>query len=127
MKRVLICAVLFVAVVIYAIFCQVYVSGTVKQTNALLAQAAESRQVGDTSVSREHVDSAWEKWNLLTKKSGFILADLTVTADVTISLSRVVSLSRTDDSDRFFEECAATILLLEHFLGDNQNFLDGVA
>ncbi|MCL1903079.1 MAG: DUF4363 family protein [Oscillospiraceae bacterium] len=127
MKRVYLCGVLFIAVIAYSIFCQVYVSRNIHLTTEMLSQAAQERQAENYAVSRDYADSAWNTWTALTKKSGFMLADLTVAADVTVSLSRVVTLSRSGETERFIEECAATILMLEHFLGDNQNFMDGVS
>ena len=127
MKRICFCAALFVAVVIYSVISHVYVSNTVKGTAVLLVKANDSRKSGDHTSSREYVDAAWEKWHGFSVRGAYVLADVTIAVDVTVSLARVVSLSRTDDDDRFNEECIATILMLEHFLGDNKNLLDGMA
>ena len=126
MKRIFVCIGIFAVLVTFAAVCEFYVSDTVEQTAALLANAVESRKVGDNAASIEYADSAWEKWRELTKKSNFVLADLTIVSDVTVSLVRVSTLAHGDDSERFVEECAATIVMLEHFLADNQDVGDGV-
>jgi hypothetical protein len=96
------------------------------QTARLLASAGESLSEGDYAAVREHTDSAWENWRGFTEKGNYVLADLSIIADATVSMSRIVSLSKaelsdSDVSERFREECAATILMLEHFLSDNQD------
>ena len=126
MKRIYFCTGLFVVIFAFAFMCNVYVSATVEQTAQLLADAAESRRNGDSSAASEAADSAWEKWSGLAKYSGYVLSDLTIVADVTVSLARVGMLAQTDDSDRFLEECTATIVLLELFLADNQRVLGGM-
>ncbi|MCL2071485.1 MAG: DUF4363 family protein [Oscillospiraceae bacterium] len=125
MKRIYFCTVLFVFVVVYSLSCQIYVSNAINRTIEHLNQASESRKNGDFAASAEHAHSAWSEWRGLTKRSSYVLADLTVAADVSISLSRVASVANTDDTDRFIEECTASILLLQHFLADNKNVLDG--
>jgi hypothetical protein len=124
-KRIYLCIGIFISVIAFSVFCQFYITNTVEQMYQLLNKAAESRIAGDYPASREYADSALKKWRGLTKRSSYILADLTIAADVTVSLSRVAMTARTDDSNRFLEECAATILMLEHFLAYNNNFLDG--
>jgi len=126
MKRIYVCIGIFAVVVVFSVICHNYVSSTVRQTSELLKSAAESREAGDFAAAREYADLAWEKWRTLTDLSNYVLSDLTVAADVTISLSRVVVLASGEDSERFREEVTATVLLLEHFLGDNQNVLGGV-
>jgi hypothetical protein len=120
-KRIYLCIAIFAALVIFATVCEIYVTNTVRQTSRLLAQAADSRRAGDYSLSREYADSAWEKWRSLNAKSRFVLSDLTISADVTVSISRVTVLASGSDSERFIEECTATIMMLEHFIADNQN------
>ena len=116
---------MFAVVSGYSFWCERYVVNSIGQAEELLSQAVESRTMGDYDTSREYVDLAWNEWKNLTKKSGYILADLTIAADVTIAISRARSVSRTDDSERFIEESAVAILMLEHFLADNRNFMDG--
>ena len=126
MKRIYVCAVIFVVIVGFTLVCENYVSATVDETVQLLEQAAQSRRDGDYPQSREYADSAWQKWRDFSRHSDYILVDLTIAADVTVSLARVGMLADTDDNERFLEECVATILMLEHFLADNRNVFDGM-
>jgi hypothetical protein len=118
--------VIFIALIAFAAVCEYYVAGMVRDTKQLLLHANDSRRAGDYAMAREYSDSAWDKWSSLSKRSSYVLSDLTIVADVTVSLSRVVTLSYGEDSQRFLEESIATILLLEHFIADNNNVLGGV-
>ncbi|MCL1866092.1 MAG: DUF4363 family protein [Oscillospiraceae bacterium] len=126
MRKIYFCLGILVALIIFVNLCENYVTNTVRDTSELLIQSVESRESGDLPQSREYIDTAWDKWRSLCKKSNLVLSDLTIVADVTVSLSRVISLSETDDDDRFTEECSATIMLLEHFAADNKNVFGGV-
>jgi hypothetical protein len=126
MKRIYVCIGIFLVVVTFSVISQLYVSDTVRETVDFLKKAQESHSDGDLPSAREYTAKAWEKWRELTDWSNYVLSDLTVASDVTLSLTRVVVLSYDGDGDRFQEEIAATVLLLEHFLADNQNVLGGV-
>jgi len=121
MKRIYVCIGILVVLVALTAISEIYVANTVKQTTLLLSNAIESSGAGDDTAAREYADSAWKQWRSLTQKSGYVLADLSIVAEVTVSLSRVSTLAYSDNSDRFLEECAATIVMLEHFLADNQD------
>ena len=116
---------MLVITIAFAVICEIYVTSTINQASQYLVKATESRRAGDYEASKEYADLAWGKWREITNKSGYILADLTITSDVSVTLSRIGMLSQTDDNERFLEECTAGIIVLEHFLADNKNFLDG--
>ena len=126
MKRVYICCAVFVVIMVYSYFTERYVKRAVDETSHCLSAAMSERRNGDTAAAFEHADAAWHSWRELTKYSSYILADLTIASDVTVSLARVRVLAESGDDERFAEECIATVLLLEHFLADNRNFLDGL-
>ncbi|MCL2037303.1 MAG: DUF4363 family protein [Oscillospiraceae bacterium] len=123
MKRIGICIGIFAALFVFASISENYAMNKIKQTGLFVSQAVEARRAGDFESAKENAEFAWEEWRSLSKMSNYVLSDLTIIADVSVSLSRVVTLAQGDDSERFFEECTATILLLKHFKSDNKNLL----
>ena len=122
MKKVYTCIVVLALLIGYAAGCQIYVSGSINRTVNHLENAAQGRIYGDYDASRAHAIAAQEEWHKLLAKSDFLLADLTIAPEVTVSLSRVSTLAATESTDnRFYEEKNVAILLLRHFLSDNQD------
>jgi hypothetical protein len=121
MKKVWLCVTAFLLLIAYSVVCEFYVVNTIKKTTVFLENAAVSRENGDYNASREYVDAAQRKWLEIVGKSNFLLIDLTAVSDVSVSLSRVATLVEGENTDRFREENRVAILLLRHFLSDNQS------
>jgi hypothetical protein len=126
MRRIYVCVGIFVVIIAFSVVCHIYVKDTIQKTTDLLTKATESHSIGDYESARAYVDSAWVKWQEMSNIGNLVLSDLTVAVDVTISLSRVVSLAEGEDKERFREETAAAILLLEHLKADNHNVWGGL-
>jgi hypothetical protein len=127
-KRIYVCTGIFVLILAFTAVSEFYVARAVDKTTQMLVSAIESREAGDYEKSKEYADTAWESWRELTRKSSLVISDLTIVSDVTVSLSRVTTLSLSESSEnneRFIEECTATIIMLEHFLADNQDVSAG--
>jgi hypothetical protein len=127
MKRILLCTGVIGILIAYAVISDLYVRNCAQQTAYSLSRAVQSSIAGDSAEVRRYADSAWETWQKLCERGVFVLADLTVSSDVAISLVRVGVLAYGDDSARFVEEAVAAIMLLEHFVADNQSIMGGIS
>jgi len=123
-KKVYACIAILIVLIGFTVACELYVASTINQTIELLEKAEKSYSGKDHTTTLKHIQAAEQKWHNLIDKSNFLLADLTLVPEVTTSLARVralVKYSSDSSHERFNEENIIAILLLKHFLKDNQS------
>jgi len=117
MARVIFCSVIFVGIILVAIFGKLYVDNSVKDVAAKIEKTAVSYGVGDYTAAEAYAEEAFVMWDTFSGKNVF-LADKSAVPDISASLARIITLAVLRD-DSVLSECAFVLMKMEHLLIDN--------